>query len=125
LSVSATASQDGLFVTVVNNNLSTGFDARLQLPPGFASTAITAERLTAPDIRAENTAENPAAVSPTPVQVGMSEMGQCHLTFPAQSVTAVQFRGEWALPLANRDSVADQEALDRQMQEQSEFEVKV
>jgi hypothetical protein len=55
----------------------------------------------------------------------MSEMGQCHLTFPAKSVTAVQFRDEWALPLANRDSVADQEALDRQMQEQSEFEVKV
>ena len=125
LSVSATASHDGLFVTVVNNDLSTGIDARLLLPPDFAPTGISAERLTAPDIRAENTADDAAAVSPTPLHVEMPEMNQCHLIFPAKSVTAVQIHGQWAYAIADRSSQASLADLDRRMQEQSEFEVKV
>ena len=125
LSISATASENGLFVTVVNNDLSTGIDARLLPPKTFTPTAISAERLTASDIRAENTAEDPDAVSPAPVYVGMPQKDQCHLTFPAKSVTAVQFHGQWADMIENTASKASLADLDRQMRERSEFEVRV
>ena len=125
LSLSATASQDGLFVTVVNNDLSTDFDAHLLLPHAFTPSGISAERLTAPDIRVENTANDPDAVSPTPLHAAISEADKCRLTFPAKSVTAVQFQGRWAYAIESSSTQASLADLDRQMQEQSEFEVKV
>ena len=125
LSVSATASRDRLFVTVVNNDLSTGIDARLLLPDAFTPSGISAERLTAPDIRAQNTVDDPAAVSPAPLQVELSEQDNCRLNFPARSVTALHFSGRWAYTIESGSTQASLAQLDRQMQEQSKFEVKV
>jgi len=125
LSVSATASSAGLFVTIVNADLSTGTETRLLLPAAFTATAVSSERLTAHDIRVENTVEDPNAVSPAPAGVEMPEMGRCQLTLPAKSVTAVHFRGHWAESLTANTSQPTQADRDRQMRERSETEVKV
>ena len=125
LSASATASNDGLFVTIVNRDLSTNIQAQLRLPGGFSPTAVSSERLSAPDIRAENTPENPDAVSPAPAEVEMPQMGRCRLPLPARSVTAVHFQGRWAYPLAGTASQQAQADLDRQARARSESEVKV
>ena len=125
LSVSATASVDGLFVTIVNADLSAGVDAVLLLPDAFTPSSVSSERLTANDIRAENTPEDPNAVSPAPAGVEMPETGRCRLPLPARSVTAVHFQGHWAYPLADTPAQQAQADLDRRARERSEAEVKI
>ena len=125
LSVSATASNDGLFVTVVNADLSTSTETVLLLPDAFTPSSVTSERLTAHDVRAENTPADPNAVSPAPAGVEMPEMGRCRLLFPARSVTAVHFQGQWDYPLADTASQQPQTDLDRRARERSESEVKI
>lgn len=125
LTASATASKDGLFVTITNRDLSTNLEAQLWLPDAFTPASVSSERLTARDIRAENTLEDPDAVSPAPAGVEMPEMGPCRLPLPAKSVTAVHFKGNWAYPLADAASQQPQADLDRQARVRSESEVKV
>ena len=125
LSVSATASDDGLFVTVVNADLSAGVETVLLLPDAFTPSSVTSERLTAHDIRAENTPADPDAVSPGPADVEMPVRRRCRLHLPASSVTAVHFRGQWAYPLADIAAQQAQADLDRRARERSETEVKI
>ncbi len=125
LSVSATASDDGLFVTVVNADLSAGVETVLLLPDAFTPSSVTSERLTAHDIRAENTPADPDAVSPGPADVEMPVRRRCRLHLPASSVTAVHFKGQWAYPLADIAAQQAQADLDRRARERSETEVKI
>ena len=128
LSVSATSAEEGLFVSVVNNDLSMDINAHLLLPAAFTPTSIAAERLTAPDIRTMNTADDSHAVSPTPISVELNasppQPHQCRLTFPAKSVTTILFRGH-GLSLVDESVQVAQADLDSQAQEQGEFETKV
>jgi alpha-N-arabinofuranosidase len=86
LSSSASLKNKTLIVTVTNPSMDTARDTEIVLR-GARADAITGQILSAPDVHAHNTFENPDSVAPKPLpNAGLQ------FTFPAASVTRFEIK---------------------------------
>lgn len=125
LSFSATKSVDGkrLYLSIVNIDLSRPMEVDLTVIGEFKVNEVKADRLSAPDIRDNNSKGDPDKISPTPLKVTVEE-NRIKLTIPPKSITTLQMEGEGGTPVEPRDT-KDQAELERLTREESQAEVKI
>jgi alpha-N-arabinofuranosidase len=89
LSGSASVNGKQLTLTVTNPHLSEAREAEIDMR-GASAASAQARVLTAPDVHAHNTFENPRAVVPRDEQVRVGSGGAVSFRFPPASVTRLQ-----------------------------------
>ena len=90
LSASASRSKGSVLITVANQDSREGAELRVQLRGGRAASA-TATTLTGPDVRSQNTIQEPQTVVPKPGQVRVVGNGLV-CTLPPGSVQAIRIQ---------------------------------